>query len=88
VSFGNASGPVPPFDLTALKGSLFATRPSLMAYTATAEELRANAAELFAAVEAGTIVVRINQRYDLCDAEQAHRDLEGRTTTGSSIFVV
>jgi NADPH2:quinone reductase len=88
VSFGNASGPVPPFDLTALKGSLFATRPSLMAYTATAEELRANAAELFAAVEAGTIVVRINQRYGLCDAEQAHRDLEGRTTTGSSIFVV
>lgn len=88
VSFGNASGPVPPFDLTALKGSLFATRPSLMAYTASAQELRSSAAELFDKVTAGTIVVRINQRYGLCEAERAHRDLEGRTTTGSSIFVV
>jgi NADPH2:quinone reductase len=88
VSFGNASGPVPPFDLTQLKGSLFATRPSLMAYTATTEQLRANAADLFAQVEAGRIAIRVNQRYALADAEQAHRDLESRKTTGSSILVV
>lgn len=87
VSFGNASGPVPPFDLTQLKGSLFATRPSLMAYTATAEALRANASELFAQVQAGNIHVRINQTYALADAAQAHRDLEARKTTGSSILV-
>ncbi|MGE5267057.1 MAG: quinone oxidoreductase family protein [Deltaproteobacteria bacterium] len=88
VSFGNASGPVPPFDMTQLKGSLFATRPSLMAYTATKEQLRANAADLFAEVEAGRIAIRVNQRYALAEAEQAHRDLESRKTTGSSILVV
>ena len=87
VSFGNASGPVPPFDLAQLKGSLFATRPSLMAYTATTQQLRANAADLFAEVEAGRIAIRVNQRYGLADAEQAHRDLESRKTTGSSILV-
>ncbi len=87
VSFGNASGPVPPFDLTHLKGSLFATRPSLMAYTATAQQLRANAADLFAEVIAGRIAVRVNQTYELAEAAQAHRDLEGRKTTGSSILV-
>lgn len=88
VSFGNASGPVPPFDLTQLKGSLFATRPSLMAYTASKDQLRANAANLFAEVEAGRIAIRVNQRYALADVQQAHRDLEGRKTTGSSILVV
>jgi NADPH2:quinone reductase len=88
VSFGNASGPVPPFDLTLLKGSLFATRPSLMAYTATAQQLRANAADLFAQVAAGRISIRVNQTYPLADAERAHRDLEERKTTGSSILVV
>jgi NADPH2:quinone reductase len=87
VSFGNASGPVPPFDLTALKGSLFATRPSLMAYTATPEALRANAAELFAEVAAGRIKISVRQTYALADAMQAHRDLEARTTSGSSILV-
>ncbi len=87
VSFGNASGPVPPFDLTQLKGSLFATRPSLMAYTATAAALKANAADLFAEVAAGHIKIEVRQRYDLADAERAHRDLEMRTTTGSSILV-
>lgn len=86
VSFGNASGPVPPFDLTQLKGSLFATRPSLMAYTATAGQLRANAADLFAMVAARKIAIRVNQTYPLADAAQAHRDLEGRKTTGSSIL--
>jgi NADPH2:quinone reductase len=88
VSFGNASGPVPPFDLTQLKGSLFATRPSLMAYTATNGQLRANAADLFAEVEAGRVAIRVNQRYALAEAEQAHRDLENRKTTGSSILTV
>jgi NADPH2:quinone reductase len=87
VSFGNASGPVPPFDLTQLKGSLFATRPSLMAYTATAQQLRANAADLFAHVAAGRITIRVNQTYPLAEAERAHRDMEGRKTTGSSILV-
>ncbi len=87
VSFGNASGPVPPFDLTQLKGSLFATRPSLMAYTATALQLRANAADLFAHVAAGRISIRVNQTYPLAEAERAHRDMEGRKTTGSSILV-
>jgi NADPH2:quinone reductase len=87
VSFGNASGPVPPFDLTALKGSLFATRPSLMAYTATREALRANAAELFAEVAAGRIEICVRQTYALADAAEAHRDLEARTTSGSSILV-
>lgn len=87
VSFGNASGPVPPFDLGQLKGSLFATRPSLMAYTATPEALRATAADLFAQVAAGRITIRVNQTYPLAEAERAHRDLEGRKTTGSSILV-
>ncbi|OYW53016.1 MAG: quinone oxidoreductase [Hyphomicrobium sp. 32-62-53] len=87
VSFGNASGPVPPFDLTQLKGSLYATRPSLMAYTATAQQLRANAADLFAHVAAERISIRVNQTYPLADAQRAHRDMEGRKTTGSSILV-
>lgn len=87
VSFGNASGPVPPFDLGLLKGSLFATRPSLMPYTDTADALRANAADLFAQVAAGTIVIRVNQSYALGDAATAHRDLEARQTTGSSILI-
>ena len=88
VSFGNASGPVPPFDLTALKGSLFITRPSLMAYTATAEALRANAADLFGMVETGKVKIAINQTYPLRDAARAHRDLEARKTTGSTVLLV
>ena len=87
VSFGNASGPVPPFDLSLLKGSLFATRPSLMPYTATADALRSNAADLFAHVAAGRIAIRVNQTYPLGDVERAHRDLESRKTTGSSILI-
>ena len=58
-----------------------------MAYTATAQQLRANAADLFAEVIAGRIAVRVNQTYELAEAAQAHRDLEGRKTTGSSILV-
>jgi NADPH2:quinone reductase len=88
VSFGNASGPVPPFDLTLLKGSLFATRPSLMAYTATHAELAANAAELFDMVASGRITIPVNQTYTLRDAAEAHRALEARRTTGSTVLTI
>ncbi|MEQ1670690.1 MAG: quinone oxidoreductase [Hyphomicrobium sp.] len=87
VSFGNSSGPVPPFDLTLLKGSLFATRPSLFAYTASRENLLANAAELFAMVASGKIKIVVNHRYPLSAAADAHRDLEARKTTGSIVLV-
>lgn len=88
VSFGNASGPVPPFDLSALKGSLFATRPSLMGYTATASELRENAAELFQMVESGAVNIAVNQTFPLKDAASAHRALEARQTTGSTVLTI
>jgi NADPH:quinone reductase len=88
VSFGNASGPVPPFELTALKGSLFATRPSLMPHVARREDLVANANDLFQMVSSGAITIEINQTYALQDAARAHRELEARTTTGSSVLVV
>lgn len=88
VSFGNASGPVPPFDLTLLKGSLFATRPSLMAYTASHAELTENAAELFAMVGSGKIAIPIHQTFALKDAAEAHRALESRKTTGSTVLTV
>lgn len=88
VSFGSASGPVPPFNLAMLaqKGSLYVTRPTLMTYTASHEELVESANELFEAVHRG-LRVNINQRYPLKDAEQAHRDLEARKTTGSTILI-
>ncbi len=88
VSFGNASGPIKDFDpgLLAAKGSLYFTRPTLMTYTAKRDDLVASANDLFAAVENG-VKIEINQRYPLKDAEQAHRDLEGRKTTGSTIFL-
>jgi NADPH:quinone reductase len=88
VSFGNASGPVPPIELTLLKGSLYAARPTLMAYTASHAELAANAAELFDMITRGLVKIEINQRYALRDAAAAHRDLEARKTTGSSVLVV
>ncbi|KPJ99945.1 MAG: quinone oxidoreductase [Desulfobacterales bacterium SG8_35] len=90
VSFGNASGPVPPFEpgLLAQKGSLFFTRPSLMTYTAKREDLLAGSSELIEAVVTGKVKIKINQRYDLKDAPQAHKDLEARKTTGTSIFRV
>lgn len=86
-SFGNSSGPVPPFELTALKGSLFATRPSILAYTATTQDLDDNAADVFEMVFAKTIRVTANHRYPLARAADAHRDLEARRTTGSVILV-
>lgn len=87
VSFGNASGPVPPFDLTLLKGSLFATRPSLFAYTASRQDLLDNAADLFDMVTRGQISIAVNHRYALAEAAAAHRDLEARKTTGSIVLL-
>ena len=89
VSFGNASGPVPPFSLTELasRGSLFITRPTLFSYAATREDLDAMAADLFGMVTSGKVKININQRYALKDVAQAHRDLESRKTTGSTILL-
>jgi NADPH2:quinone reductase len=90
VCVGTASGPIPPIDATqlAIKGSVFVTRPALADYIADPAEKNALADELFGHVAAGRIKIEINQRYNLRDAAQAHRDLESRKTTGSSIFVV
>lgn len=88
VSFGNASGPVPAFDLSLLKGSLFATRPSLMAYTADRADLVANAGDVFEMLASGKVKISINQKFPLRDAAAAHRALESRQTTGSTIFEV
>jgi NADPH2:quinone reductase len=88
VSFGNASGPVPPLDLSLLRGSLFATRPSLMAYTATHAELTDNAADLFKMVESGAIKIAVNQTFALKDAAAAHAALESRRTTGSTVLTI
>jgi NADPH:quinone reductase len=87
VSFGNSSGPVPPFDLTLLKGSLFATRPSLFAYTASRQDLLANAEDLFEIVASGKVRIAVNHRYPLSAAADAHRDLEARKTTGSIVLI-
>lgn len=89
VSFGNASGPVPPFDigLLAAKGSLFLTRPTLVTYTAKREDLVASANALFEVVRSGAVKIEVNQRFALKDAAEAHRALEGRRTTGSTIFI-
>ena len=89
VSFGNASGPVPPFSLNELasRGSLFITRPSLMAYMAKREDLEASAKSLFGVVGSGEVKIDIRQRYALADVQQAHRDLEARRTTGSTILL-
>ncbi len=89
VSFGNASGPVPPFNLALLaqKGSLFVTRPTLGSYTATREGLTATAQELFDIVTSGKVKIEIGQRYALKDAAQAHRELEARKTTGASLLI-
>jgi NADPH:quinone reductase len=89
VSYGNASGSVPPFDIGVLnqKGSLFLTRPSLMGYAATRDELVSMAAELFEVVKNGTVKIEINQTYKLRDAAQAHRDLESRKTTGCTVIL-
>jgi len=88
VTFGNASGPVPPVNLAAqLKGHLFLTRPSLQPYSAARVDLLALAADLFDVVKAGKVKIDINQRHALKDAVQAHRDLESRKTTGSTVLI-
>ena len=89
VSFGNASGAVEPISplVLAQKGSLFLTRPTLASYTATREELVAIGQELFEVVASGAVKIQINQRYALADAANAHRDLEARRTTGSTILL-
>jgi NADPH2:quinone reductase len=90
VSFGQASGKVEPFDASILagKGSLYLTRPTLNTYAAKREDLVASAKELFDVVASGAVKITVNQTYALKDAAQAHRDLEGRKTTGSTVFTV
>lgn len=89
VSFGQSSGSVPLLDVGILsaKGSLFLTRPSLMAYTARRRDLLAHARDLFDMVEKGAVTISIAQTYDLEDAARAHQDLEARKTTGSTVLM-
>ncbi|HQR53296.1 MAG TPA: quinone oxidoreductase [Burkholderiales bacterium] len=89
VLFGASSGPVPPLDsqVLAQKGSLFLTRPTLFSYTATREDLVLSATSLFEVVRSGQVKIEVTHTYPLADAQQAHRDLEGRKTTGSLLLV-
>jgi NADPH2:quinone reductase len=89
VLFGAASGAVPAFDLVALsqKGSLYVTRPSLVNYIATHEELQQRAAQVLSMISNGTVKLRIEHIYPLRDAQQAHRDLEARKTTGKLLII-
>jgi len=89
VSFGNASGAPDLLDLQTLanKGSLYITRPTMLTYTATTEELQQSSSDLFARVLCGDVRVEINQRYALAEVQQAHRDLENRKTTGSTVLL-
>ncbi len=89
VSFGQASGPIDPLDIGVLgaKGSLFLTRPSLMHYTARREDLLAHARDLFKVVQDGVVQISIKQEYPLREAARAHRDLEARKTTGSTLLL-
>jgi len=89
VLFGGSSGAVPPFDLVQLsqKGSLFVTRPTLGHYTASREELVSRSSDVFGMIAAGKLKLRIEHAYKLADAQQAHRDLEGRKTTGKLLLI-
>lgn len=89
VSFGNASGPVPPFAPLRLSqaGSLFFTRPTLFDYVATTEELDASAAALFAAIASGAVRIDIGQEFPLAETRRAHEALEGRATTGATLLI-
>ena len=89
VSFGNASGAVPPFDLGILsaKGSLYITRPTLATYTAKRADLEATARDLFEVVQSGAVKIEVNQTFPLKDAAAAHRALEARQTTGSTVLL-
>lgn len=89
VLFGGSSGAVPPFDLIALsqKGSLYVTRPTLVNYIATRDELMTRAGAVFGMMAAGTLKLRIEHTYPLAEAQRAHRDLEGRKTTGKLLLI-
>ena len=89
VSFGNASGAPAPLDLQVLanKGSLFITRPTMVSYTLSQQELQQSSDDLFDRVLSGVLRIEINQRYALTDVQQAHRDLESRKTTGSTVLL-
>lgn len=89
VSFGNASGAVPPFELGVLaqKGSLYITRPTLATHVSKRDDLAATAKDLFDVVLSGKVKIEVNHRYALKDVAQAHRDLEARKTTGSTILI-
>ena len=89
VLYGGSSGAVPPLDLVVLsqKGSLFVTRPSLVNYIATRDELQARASAVFGMIAEGKLKLRIDHTYALADAAQAHRDLEGRRTTGKLLLL-
>ena len=89
VSFGNASGAPDPLNLQVLanKGSLYITRPTMVTYTLTTEELQQSSNDLFTRVLSGAVRIEINQRYALADVQQAHRDLESRRTTGSTVLL-
>jgi NADPH2:quinone reductase len=88
-SFGNASGPVAPFapGMLGAKGSLYVTRQTLFTHIATREANQAMADDLFGVVLSGAVKIRIDQRYELADVAQAHRDLEARKTTGCTILI-
>jgi NADPH2:quinone reductase len=90
VSFGQSSGAIGPVDIGILagKGSLFLTRPTLNTYTASREDLLTAARELFEVVQSNAVKIAVNQTYPLRDAARAHRDLEGRRTTGSTVLTV
>ena len=89
VLFGGASGAVPPFDLIKLsqKGSLFITRPTLGHYTATCDELEWRASDVLQMIVSGELKLQIHHRYPLAEAQQAHRDLQGRKTTGKLLLI-
>jgi NADPH2:quinone reductase len=89
VSFGQSSGPVPEFKITLLsqKGSLFATRPSIIDYTRSRKDLVATANDLFEVIGDGKVKIAVNQTYPLVDAARAHHDLESRLTTGSTVLL-
>ncbi|MTH97145.1 quinone oxidoreductase [Roseibium sp. RKSG952] len=89
VSFGQSSGPITDFNLALLgpKGSLYATRPTLFTYVAARSDLEKTAGDLFEVVRSGTVKIGVNQEYRLADARQAHEDLEGRKTTGTTVLI-
>ncbi|HUJ46832.1 MAG TPA: zinc-binding dehydrogenase, partial [Rhizomicrobium sp.] len=88
VSFGNSSGAVPAFEpgVLSAKGSLYLTRPTLMSYTRTPQELQETANDLFAVLGSGAVKIAINQRFKLADARAAHEALHSRATTGATIL--